>query len=59
MVFIGANMDLGLAWTVANIINGLMALPNLYAVIKLSPVLVKLKDEFFDKNNGVYLKDRG
>lgn len=59
MVFIGANMDLGLAWTVANILNGLMALPNLYAVIKLSPVLVKLKDEFFDKNNGVYLKDRG
>lgn len=56
MVFIGANMDLGLAWTVANILNGLMALPNLYAVIKLSPVLVKLKDEFFDKNNGVYLK---
>ena len=59
MVFIGANMDLGLAWTVANILNGLMALPNLYAVIKLSPVLVKLKDEFFDKKNGVYLKDRG
>lgn len=59
MVFIGANMDLGLAWTVANILNGLMALPNLYAVIKLSPVLVKLKDEFFDKKNGMYLKDRG
>ena len=52
MVFIGANMDLGLAWTVANILNGLMALPNLYAVIKLSPVLVKLKDEFFDKKMG-------
>lgn len=46
-VFLGANMDLGLAWTVANILNGLMALPNLIALIALSPVLVKLSKDFF------------
>ncbi len=47
IVFVGANMDLGLAWVVANILNGLMALPNLYALIMLSPVLKKLSMDFF------------
>ena len=46
-VFVGANMDLGLAWTVANILNGLMALPNLYALIRLSPVIERLTKDFF------------
>ena len=46
-VFVGANMDLGLAWTVSNILNGLMALPNLYAIWRLAPVLVKLEKDFF------------
>ena len=46
-VFVGANMDLGLAWTVANILNGLMALPNLYALIRLSPVIERLAKDFF------------
>lgn len=46
-VFIGANMDLGLAWTVSNILNGLMALPNLYALIRLAPVLTRLEKDFF------------
>ena len=46
-VFVGANMDLELAWTVANILNGLMALPNLYALLRLAPVLVRLEKDFF------------
>lgn len=46
-VFVGANMDLGLAWTVSNILNGLMALPNLYALIRLAPVLNRLEKDFF------------
>lgn len=46
-VFVGANMDLGLTWTVANILNGLMALPNLYALIRLSPVIERLTKDFF------------
>ena len=40
-------MDLGLAWTVSNILNGLMALPNLYALIRLAPVLTRLEKDFF------------
>lgn len=60
-VFVGANMDLGLAWTVANILNGLMALPNLYALLRLAPVLVRLEKDFFKdpmrirKGRGEYL----
>ena len=46
-VFVGANMDLGLAWTFSNILNGLMALPNLYALIRLAPVLIRLEKDFF------------
>ncbi|WP_276877613.1 alanine/glycine:cation symporter family protein [Anaerococcus hydrogenalis] len=46
-VFLGANMDLGLVWIIANILNGLMALPNLYALINLSPIVVKLSNDFF------------
>ena len=46
-VFVGANMDLGLAWVVANILNGLMALPNLYALIRLRPLLTNLTIDFF------------
>lgn len=46
-VFLGANIDLGLAWTIANILNGLMALPNLIALVGLSPVLIKLIKDFF------------
>lgn len=46
-VFVGANMDLGLAWTFSNILNGLMALPNLYALIRLAPVLTRLEKDFF------------
>lgn len=46
-VFVGANMDLGLAWVVANILNGLMALPNLYALIRLRGVVSRLTKDFF------------
>ena len=46
-VFIGANIDLGLAWTIANILNGFMAIPNLIAIILLSPVVIRLSKDFF------------
>lgn len=46
-VFLGANMDLGLVWIIANILNGFMALPNLFAIINLAPIVVKLSKDFF------------
>lgn len=46
-VVLGAVADLGLAWDVANILNGLMAFPNLIGLIGLSKVVVNLTKDFF------------
>ena len=44
---VGATMDLGLMWSIAETFNGLMAIPNLIAVFLLSGVVVKLVKEYF------------
>ena len=44
---IGATMDLGLAWDIADTLNGLMAIPNLIALLGLSGVVVSLTKEYF------------
>ena len=38
-------------------INGLMAIPNLIAVILLSPVVVRLTKEHFAKKNAIEDKE--
>ena len=38
-VFIGPYMTVSAVWTIADIFNGLMALPNLIALIALSGVV--------------------
>ena len=38
----GATIDLGLLWDIAETFNGLMAIPNLIALFLLSGVVVKL-----------------
>jgi AGCS family alanine or glycine:cation symporter len=48
IVFVGATMDLTLAWDIADTLNGLMAIPNLIAVIALSPVVVRMTKEHFN-----------
>lgn len=47
VVLVGATMDLGLAWDIADTLNGLMAIPNLIAVFALSGVVFKTTKEFF------------
>lgn len=47
VAIIGATMDLGLMWSIAETFNGLMAIPNLIAVFLLSGVVVKLVKEYF------------
>lgn len=49
VAIVGATMDLGLLWSIAETFNGLMAIPNLIAVFLLSGVLVKLVKEYFAK----------
>lgn len=42
MGIVGATMDLGLLWSIAETFNGLMAIPNLIALFLLSGTVVKL-----------------
>lgn len=49
IVIVGATMDLGLAWEIADTLNGLMAIPNLVALLGLSGVVVKLTRDHFIK----------
>ena len=49
--FIGATTTLKLVWSFSDIMNGLMAIPNLIAVFLLTPVLLKLVREYFKKEN--------
>jgi len=47
---LGAIANLGFIWLLADTLNALMAIPNLLALILLSPVVFKLTREFFASN---------
>ena len=44
---IAGAVKLELAWNIADTLNGLMAIPNLLALLLLSPVVIKLTKEYF------------
>lgn len=46
-VFIGPYMTVSAVWTIADIFNGLMAIPNMIAIFALSGVVVKETRDFF------------
>lgn len=46
-VFIGPYMTVSAVWTIADIFNGLMAIPNIISLLILSGVIVKLTKDFF------------
>lgn len=46
VAILGATVDLGLLWNIADTFNGLMAIPNLIALFLLSGTVVKLLQEF-------------
>ena len=47
IIFVGATMELSLAWSIADTLNGLMAIPNLIALFLLSGTVVRLTKEYF------------
>jgi len=47
---LGATYKLGFAWLLADTLNALMAIPNLIALLLLSPVVFSLTREHFRKN---------
>ena len=48
-VFIGPYMTIQAVWDIADIFNGLMAIPNLIAIILLSGEVVRLSKSFFKR----------
>ena len=46
---LGATMDLGLMWSIADTFNGLMSIPNLIALLLLSGTVAQLTKEYFEK----------
>ena len=46
VAILGATVDLGLIWNIADTFNGLMAIPNLIALFLLSGTVVKLIKEY-------------
>ena len=52
VVVIGATLKLSIVWDIADTLNGLMAIPNLIALLGLSGVVIKVTKDFFaDKKN--------
>ena len=49
-VVFGSVGSLSLMWNIADTLNGLMAIPNLIGLLFLSPIVVKLTKDFFDKD---------
>lgn len=49
-IFVGAIVKLDFVWTFADMMNGLMIVPNLIALLVLSPVIFSVTKEYFDKN---------
>ena len=50
-VFIGPYMTVSAVWMIADIFNGLMAIPNIIALVALSGVVAKETKEYFSKKN--------
>ena len=51
VAIIGATVDLGLLWSIAETFNGLMAIPNLIGVFLLSGTAITLTKEYFAQND--------
>lgn len=48
---VGAMANLGIIWLIADTLNAFMAIPNLIALVLLSPVVFKLTREYFSANS--------
>ncbi len=49
-IFIGATMDLTLAWDLSDTFNGMMAIPNLIGVLALSGTVMEITKNYVDRN---------
>lgn len=56
LIVFSAVISSELVWDISDTANGLMALPNLIAVILLSGVVVKITKNYYDRKKGVDVK---
>jgi AGCS family alanine or glycine:cation symporter len=52
MVFCGPYLTVSAVWGLADVCNGLMAFPNLLALILLSPVVWRVTRDYFERVKG-------
>lgn len=51
VLYLGCTMQLDLVWTIADTLNGLMAIPNLIAVLLLTRVIAKDTRYYLDEGH--------
>lgn len=56
-VFIGPYMTVSAVWTIADIFNGMMAIPNMIALFALSGVIAKETTDFFARRKNGEIAD--
>jgi AGCS family alanine or glycine:cation symporter len=57
-IFLGTQMSLGLVWKMSDALNGMMAIPNLIALLLLSPVVFKLTRQYYQQSTDETLTDK-
>ena len=50
---VGAGLNLGIVWLIADTLNAFMAIPNLIALLLLSPVVFRLSKEYIARQSDV------
>ena len=57
VVPVGSVMELTLVWSLSDLFNGLMALPNLVALLLLSPVVFQMTKDYFKSTSADHIFD--
>ncbi len=56
-IVIGATLELTLVWNIADTLNGLMAIPNLIALLFLSGTIISITKQYIKDPSSVEMKD--
>ena len=58
VVFIGPYLTISAVWGIADVFNGLMAFPNIIALVLLSPTVGRLTRDYFRRLNAGEIEDK-
>lgn len=47
IIVLGACLKLGLVWNISDVLNGMMMIPNIIALLALSPIIIKETKDYF------------